>query len=219
MSFSPLLRVFFHLLYHPLAFAYDAVAAVVSFGHWNQWIESMLPFLIGDRVLELGFGPGHLQPVLHERFSSVYGLDESREMVRIAKKRLAKMDDGASHRLVRGITQALPFPDNSFDCLVSSFPSEYISDDLTLSEVRRVLAPDGRIVVLPVVWPRNRLLAWLFRVTGQAPSESLDMVKERLITRFQRAGFQTDTQMIQAGSGIAMILIARAEPGISDFGI
>jgi ubiquinone/menaquinone biosynthesis C-methylase UbiE len=55
------MRVFFHLLYHPFAFTYDLVAAVVSFGHWKDWGMTVLPFIEGTRILELGHGPGHLQ--------------------------------------------------------------------------------------------------------------------------------------------------------------
>ena len=58
------MRVFFHLLYHPFAFTYDLVAAVVSFGQWKNWGQSILPFIDGTRILELGHGPGHLQRFL-----------------------------------------------------------------------------------------------------------------------------------------------------------
>lgn len=219
MFFTTLLRIFFDWLYHSLAFAYDLVSAVVSFGRWNRWVESVLPFLTGTRVLELGFGPGHLQLSLRQRFKEVYGVDESKQMGIMAKNRLTKAGDSAGHGLVRGLAQTLPFADNSFSCLVSSFPSEYISDHRTLLEVRRVLAPGGRLVVLPVVWPRNRLLAWFFRVTGETPDSAPDLIRERLISRFQMAGFQTEVQMIHGESGIVMILIAGAENGKPERGI
>ena len=54
------MRFFFHLLYHPFAFTYDLVAATVSFGDWKNWVYSILPFINGTRILELGHGPGHL---------------------------------------------------------------------------------------------------------------------------------------------------------------
>ena len=55
------LRFFFRHFYHEFAWTYDFVAAVVSIGRWNQWIDSALPFVQGRRVLEIGHGPGHLQ--------------------------------------------------------------------------------------------------------------------------------------------------------------
>ena len=58
-----LLRIFFQLLYHPFAWAYDLVAGLVSLGRWKSWVLCGLPLLAG-RVLEIGFGPGHLQAAL-----------------------------------------------------------------------------------------------------------------------------------------------------------
>src|SRR5689334_21291852 len=59
-----LLHIFFYLLYHPFAAAYDLVASTVSLGRWKDWILSVIPFLEGNQILEIGHGPGHLQRVL-----------------------------------------------------------------------------------------------------------------------------------------------------------
>jgi len=58
------LRLFFRLLYHQLAFTYDLVAASVSFNRWKDWVMSVVPFIEGNRILEIGHGPGHLQRIL-----------------------------------------------------------------------------------------------------------------------------------------------------------
>ena len=57
------LNFFFHHLYHGLAFAYDLVAAIVSFGQWNEWTKTIIPYIEGTLLLELGHGPGHLQRI------------------------------------------------------------------------------------------------------------------------------------------------------------
>jgi ubiquinone/menaquinone biosynthesis C-methylase UbiE len=46
------------------AWSYDLVAAVVSLGQWNHWVGSVLPYLPGVNILEIGHGPGHLQRLL-----------------------------------------------------------------------------------------------------------------------------------------------------------
>ncbi|MEW6241946.1 MAG: class I SAM-dependent methyltransferase, partial [Chloroflexota bacterium] len=61
MAIPRLLRVFYHWLYHPFAWVYDFVAAVVSLGRWNEWIMTVMPLIEGTRILELGHGPGPLQ--------------------------------------------------------------------------------------------------------------------------------------------------------------
>src|SRR5512146_855415 len=85
-----LLRLFFRLLYHEFAFTYDLVAATVSFNRWKDWVMSVLPFIEGKRVLEIGHGPGHLQRVLLSRGLVAVGIDESAQMGRLAQRNLRR---------------------------------------------------------------------------------------------------------------------------------
>jgi len=85
-----LLRFFFRLLYHQFAFTYDLVAATVSLGRWKDWVLSVLPFIQGTRVLEIGHGPGHLQRALLEQNLLAVGIDESSQMGRLAKRNLRR---------------------------------------------------------------------------------------------------------------------------------
>ena len=70
------LRLFFRLLYHQLAFTYDLVAASVSFNRWKDWVMSVVPFIEGKRILEIGHGPGHLQRLLLSLGLIAVGIDE-----------------------------------------------------------------------------------------------------------------------------------------------
>ena len=205
-----LLRPFFYLLYHQFAWTYDFVAACVSLGHWKAWVLGTLPYIKGQSVLEVGHGPGHLQLALNEAGYQVYGLDESRFMSRLASSRLKKKQYPL--RLSRGYAQDLPFAHDSFDSLVSTFPTEYIFDPQTLAEVHRVLTPGGQLVILPVAWitggrPLERLAAWLFRVTGQAqgqPGQLNPLIQER----FTRAGFHVRGEAVRQGPSLLLFIIA-----------
>ncbi len=208
---------FFHHLYHGLAFTYDAVAAIVSFGQWIEWTKTVLPFIEGTRILELGHGPGHLQRTLLKSvsarsekspdFSLVVGLDESSQMGRIARRRLLQ-SGCARHNLARGLAQSLPFRAETFDSVVSTFPAEYIFDPRTLTEARRVLRDGGRFIVLPAGWPKGRLLAWLYRVTGESPAEAREIVREKARQPFVRAGFETETHLLDAPAGTLLLIAA-----------
>lgn len=198
------MQVFFHLLYHPLAFTYDLVAAVVSFGQWQNWIQSILPFIEGRRILELGHGPGHLQRILLNLGLIPYAIDESAEMGRLARKRL-----GPSHKLSRAMAQSLPFQSDSFDTVISTFPTEYIFDGHTLSEAKRVLRPTGRLIVLPAAWPKNEFLKWLYRITGETPFDLNGVLITRLVQPFKDAGFDTETQIIEVKSSNLLIVMAK----------
>ena len=87
---SRFMRFFFHHFYHSFAWSYDFVAAVVSIGRWNDWIRTIIPFIQGNNILEIGPGPGYLQHLLRDRGLSIFGLDESMQMIRLAKNRLKK---------------------------------------------------------------------------------------------------------------------------------
>jgi len=217
-----ILRLFFRLLYHQFAFAYDLVAATVSFNRWKDWVMSVVPFIEGNRVLEIGHGPGHLQRILLSRSLFAVGIDESAQMGRLAKRNLEKLTSKSSSsvnlnfqsrytqgNLTRGLAQYLPFPSGSFDTVMATFPSEYITDPRTLAEVKRCLSSRGRFIVLPVAWPRNWMLDWLFRVTGEAPSEALELVTSRFNEPFVRAGFETEIQTLDVQSGVLLIILAR----------
>src|SRR6185503_9483228 len=118
-----LLRLFFRLLYHQLAFVYDLVAASVSFHRWQDWVMSVVPFIEGNRILEIGHGPGHLQRILLSREQITVAIDESAQM-----GYLAKCNTDGLARLTRGLAQHLPFPNETFDTIVSTFPADYIND-------------------------------------------------------------------------------------------
>lgn len=197
------MRFFFNLLYHSFAFTYDVVAWVVSFGKWNNWVYSVLPLIKGTDILELGHGPGHLQRLLLDRGMRPAAIDESTQMGRLAKRRL-----GINGKLTRGITQALPYPTETFDTIVSTFPSEYIFDPRTLSEVKRVLRNSGRLIVLPAAFPTNRLLKWLYNVTGESPAALDESVKDRLAAPFLQAGFQVGVEILELKSSRLVILLA-----------
>lgn len=203
------MRLFFHLLYHSMAWSYDLVSNLVSAGRWNSWILETARFTHGPRILELGYGPGHLQEFF---FTSGYipiGLDESQQMARQAARRIIRK--GYPPHLVRGKAQCLPFPDASFDSIIASFPTEFIIDPDTIKEIYRLLRPNGNLVVLSIGWIMgnsliDRSLAQLFKITGQAPDKNQRF--SSFVEPFQKAGFKTKLRFVDRSDGRLMFIIA-----------
>jgi ubiquinone/menaquinone biosynthesis C-methylase UbiE len=201
-----LLRIFFKLLYHQMAWSYDFVAGLVSLGRWKQWVLALLPDIRGPLVLEVGPGPGHLLLAMRRKGYQAFGLDESRQMVSVSRKRLRSFRDRAV--IVNGYAQFLPFRDSLFNTLVATFPSEFFFDPRFLTQAHRVLAPDGELLALPAAWiTGNRwmdhLAAWLFHTTGQNPLAEVQYTHPLI-----QAGFQVKIEYREVISSRLLIIHA-----------
>jgi ubiquinone/menaquinone biosynthesis C-methylase UbiE len=210
-----LLKNFFNLLYDQFAWTYDWVADLVSLRRWRNWVYCVLPYLESSPILELGHGPGHLQTKLNGLEKSIFGIDVSEKMVRIAWQRLQEND--YTPGLVVGRTQDLPYSDHTFKRVVATFPSEYINNRETLSEIWRVLDQSGELIILVAAWITGesfseKLVAWLFRVTGQAPdTNQLGTPQQDFfqLSAAQEVGFQVTSHLLDLDSSRVMIIQAR----------
>lgn len=101
----------------------------------------------GAAVLDVGTGPGVLLVELAQRRSDLRltGVDLSADMVSAAERNLTKFGDRASARV--GDVTELPFPDDSFDVVVTSLSSHHWDHPAeAVPELARVLRPAGRFV-------------------------------------------------------------------------
>ena len=189
-------------LYHEFAWSYDTVATAVSLGRWDAWRRAIVPLVDGDVVLELGCGTGALLPHLAAPGRTLLGLDVSPAILRRARARVT--DDVTG--LLRGRAQSLPLPTASVDCIVATFPAPYIVDPATLAEVRRVLTPSGRLLIVGLwVAPRD----WLRHVPlvyGRPDTATL----EALSARFAAAGLQLTWQTVDVAGARLGVAVARS---------
>jgi ubiquinone/menaquinone biosynthesis C-methylase UbiE len=178
---SGVIRFGFRLLYHEMAWTYDLVSRVVSFGEWRAWTRAALEQIDppdAGAVLEIAHGTGNLQLDLYARGYRAIGLDISPQMGQIARGKLHRAR--YLPRLVRGSALMLPFADASFQSIVCTFPTPFILQPQTLHEAARVLRTGGRFVIVPNAVlvggdAGTAALEWLYRVTGQRGGEGFDI--------------------------------------------
>lgn len=192
--FGRLLPILYEWLYHQFAFTYDRVAWLVSAGSWQTWVHAVTKYLVDGDILEIGFGPGHLLESLCKKKIVSFGLDESPQMLRIAKRRLVM--HGYRPNLIRGVAQTLPFANQSISQVVMTFPSEFAFRSDTLSEIHRVLIPRGSVIILPMAWITGRkiwerLAAQFNHTTGEAISWN-----PKILEPMKEAGFTLGWEMI-----------------------
>jgi ubiquinone/menaquinone biosynthesis C-methylase UbiE len=127
----------------------------------EQRAIGLLDLTGNERVLEIGFGPGVGIRMLTERLPRglIAGIDPSETMIDMASSRNRRALDAGTVDLRQGTVSQLPWPDGSFDGIVSVNNVqlwETVGSDL--KEVARVLAPGGRVAIAVYAWivPRSR---------------------------------------------------------------
>ena len=121
---------------------------------WKTWLKQALPHIKGPRVLEVSFGTGFLLTQYANAFDTD-GIDYNEKMVTVATGNLERK--GISARLQQGNVEHLPYQDDTFDCVVNTMAfSGYPDAHRAMSELRRVLKPGGRLVIIDIEYPADR---------------------------------------------------------------
>jgi ubiquinone/menaquinone biosynthesis C-methylase UbiE len=171
---------------------YDAVAALydrafadirVRRAEW-RWLSERFSAAFPahtprPRVLDVGCGNGALLLALRDRIARGTGVDLSGAMIERAERR-SRGQAGLEFRKLAG--PLLPFPDASFDVVTSFLSFRYLDWDPIIAEIRRVLAPSGRLFVVDMVEQRLRARD-LPRLCGSAAEHALRRVRDREFVR------------------------------------
>lgn len=156
-------------------------------GNGRAWVCSQAS---GD-VLEVAVGTGRNLPFYPDGMR-LTGIELSQEMLAIARRRAAAL--GREVGFQQGDAQALPFPDESFDTVICTLALCSIPDDgRAVAEMKRVLRPGGRLLLLDHVESTSRLwhdIQWLLEhVTLRFEGEHL---LRRPLRHVLSAGFEIE---------------------------
>ena len=137
--------------------SYDVLVWVLTLGNerrFRQRLAELARLEAGQSVLDVGCGTGALA-IAAKGFvgagGQVAGVDPSPEMVARATRKAAKA--GVEARFDVGTIEALPFPDATFDTVLSSLMLHHLTDDglqKGMGEITRVLRRGGRFLAVDI---------------------------------------------------------------------
>jgi demethylmenaquinone methyltransferase/2-methoxy-6-polyprenyl-1,4-benzoquinol methylase len=138
-------------LFAGLPARYDRMGALLSFGQDPRWRRALVNAVAprpGQRILDVATGTGLVAFALAQSADcEVVGLDQSEEMLGMARDRLAASPELAARvTFVKGEAERLPFDDAHFDALTFTYLLRYVDDrEATMRELARVVKPGARI--------------------------------------------------------------------------
>ncbi len=126
------------------AYAAETESSLLNGYYARPAILDLAGNVAGRRILDVGCGAGPLFAALRDRGAIVTGVDPSVKMLELARRRLG---EGAALQQA-DLNDPLPFPDDAFDDAIACLVLHYLEDwTAPLAELRRVLAPGGRLLV------------------------------------------------------------------------
>jgi len=207
---------------------YDVMNDLMSLGlhrAWKAFAVDVARPRAGERVLDIAAGSGDLAKAMARRVGTtgeVWLADLNARMLARGRDRL--LDAGVRAPAVQCDAERLPFPEAHFDCVTVAFGLRNMTHkDIALAEMRRVLRPGGRLVVLEFskVWKplqpaydaySFKVLPWLGeRVAGDAAAyrylaESIRMHPDQteLAAMMEQAGFSA-VQVFNLAAGVVAV--------------
>lgn len=109
-------------------------------------------------ALDLGCGAGHASFAIAANLASVMAYDLSADMLAVVAAE-AKRRGASNLNTKQGVAERLSFESASFDYVITRFSAHHWSDlPRALSEMKRVLKPDGKIIAIDVVAPQSPIV-------------------------------------------------------------
>lgn len=156
-------------LFNGIAPEYDRLNHILSLGIDRIWRKAAVKEAVGrtDRpaILDVATGTGDFAIELAKgsRDGIVTGIDISEEMLAIGTRKVLHKKLSSRIRLQNADCEDLPFGDGSFDRVTAAFGVRNFENlHKGLAEMARVTRPGGKIVILELSIPDNRMLAWLY---------------------------------------------------------
>ncbi|MGZ5247513.1 MAG: bifunctional demethylmenaquinone methyltransferase/2-methoxy-6-polyprenyl-1,4-benzoquinol methylase UbiE [Flavitalea sp.] len=157
-------------MFDQIAFKYDFLNRFLSGGvdiYWRKLAIRQLIDLNPKKILDVATGTADLAITAHKYLhpEKIVGIDISEGMLNLGREKIKKL--GIEHiiELQTGDSEAINFPDDTFDAITVSFGVRNFEDlEKGLSEMYRVLKPGGKLVVLEFSKPKQKWFSGIYNL-------------------------------------------------------
>lgn len=159
-------------MFDRIAKSYDFLNRILSLGIDVRWRKKVASFISKKQLpldlLDLGTGTGDfiftlIQELKMTSFTSVKGIDLSKNMLSIAQKKADTLGLASSVSFDLGDATKVDVKSGSFDVITMAFAIRNVTDpSLTLSEMVRILRPNGHAYILEFSLPKNSLIKGVY---------------------------------------------------------
>ncbi|MGN6421422.1 MAG: bifunctional demethylmenaquinone methyltransferase/2-methoxy-6-polyprenyl-1,4-benzoquinol methylase UbiE [Pseudobacter sp.] len=225
-------------MFDQIAGKYDLMNRFLSIGIDKGWRKKGIRELKDIKpqlVLDVATGTADVA-IMTQKYlqpKKIIGIDISEQMMAVGREKIAKLGLNDRIELVKGDSEAINFPDNTFDAITVAFGVRNFEDlDKGLAEMYRVLKPGGRAMILEFSKPKQIAFKGLYNLylnvvaprAGQWLSKNKDAYQylnnsvkafpegETFLHILQQAGF-SDTRLKRLSLGICTIYCGNKTAG------
>jgi phosphatidylethanolamine/phosphatidyl-N-methylethanolamine N-methyltransferase len=192
--------------YQRIASVYDPMEGLME-GRYEPWRERIWSMVKGPKVLEAGVGTG--KNISHyPQGMDITAIDLTPGMLERAQRQAETLNVDVDLQV--GDAQSLPYPDSAFDDVIATFLFCSVPDPvLGLRELRRVVKPDGQVLLLEHMRSPNPVLGALMDVVNPVTVRMTGAnINRRTVENVRRSGLHLDQVEDLAMGGVFKLIVA-----------
>lgn len=157
-------------MFDQIAFRYDTLNRLLSGGidiYWRRRAIKELQELAPKKVLDVATGTADVALMTYKYLQpdQIIGIDISEGMLELGREKVAKLLLNKHIELQKGDSEAINFPDNSFDAVTVAFGVRNFENlEKGLKEMYRVVKPGGKVVILEFSKPNKKWFSGIYNV-------------------------------------------------------